>query len=86
MNETLLVVFQAWNSIGNTKNKPKVFSTSTWEGGHFLCFSTFQIFHYRISKNVEVKILEDLFLITRKGHQTNVPSFIEIHETKWQRQ
>ena len=31
-----------------------------------------------------MQILADLFVITRKGHQANVPSLIEIDGTKWQ--
>ena len=62
-----------WNAFGhvlslegNTRNKATSFFYLDM-GRPLFVFSTFQTSDYRISKMLK-QILEDLFLITRKGH------------------
>ena len=38
---------------GSTTINAHGFAGSTWDRGHFLCFSTFQTLDYRISKNIQ---------------------------------
>ena len=57
-----------------------MFFVSTWELGHFL-FSTFK-FWITVSPEKFKLSLADLFGSTTKDHQTDIPSFIEIHRTK----
>ena len=83
MNETLLVMFQVGQRIPGINLQvflPRHGNEATFSG-----FSTFQTMDYRISKMLK-QIFADLFVITRKDHLANAPSFIEIHGTKSQRQ
>ena len=53
---------------------PQVFSTLALEGDHFLCFSTFQAFDYKISKNIEINPWR-LVLDNKKGPPNNCAKF-----------
>ena len=51
-------------------------------------FPVFPLFKVWVIESPKIfkQILADLFLITEKDHLTNVPTFIEVHGTKRQRQ
>ena len=77
MNEALLVMFQVWQGIPGINSQ--VFPATTWERGHFLCFSNFQNLDYRISKNVQANpcgFIRD----NKKGLLTDVPNFLKYME------
>ena len=82
-NETLLVMFQVRQGIPGIN--PQVFPP---RHGSEVTFRVFPLFKLWIteSSNIFKQISADLFVITSKGHLTNVLTFIEVHSTKRQRQ
>ena len=77
-------MFEIWEAIPGVN--PQALPASTWEPGHFFVF--FSLFKLCITESPKIfkYTFGDLLVITRKGHLTNVSSFIEIHRIKRQRQ
>ena len=85
MNECGWNAFGHVSSVaGNTKNKSASFSCLDMGTGPL--FRVFPLFKRWIIESPKIfkQIIADLSVITKKDHQTNVPSFIEIRGTKRQ--
>ena len=75
-DETFLVVLQIGQEIPGIN--PQNFLPRPENEATFSCFALFKLWII-VSPKMFKQILADLFVIARKGHLINVPSFIEIH-------